>query len=73
MPREPTKLRRRTRSPMNDDEVRSFIKHEITKIRSSSQKARHTPLLRKLRDQGKACEQSRFRRLFAAVKDEINA
>jgi hypothetical protein len=61
------------RTPMGDDEVSTFIEDEINKLRSSNQKACHSPLLRRLRDQGNACEQSRFRRLFADVEAKLDA
>jgi hypothetical protein len=48
------------REPMTDAQVRDFIRKEI----ALNPKARHSPLLRKLRDSGFRCEQSRFKQLF---------
>ena len=50
--------------PMSDDEVR----HYITSSLQQNASAKHTALLRQLRDSGRACEQSRFRRLFEEVR-----
>jgi hypothetical protein len=52
------------RTPMSDDEVRSFLKKAIRKSGTATQ----TGLLRELRDSGKACEQGRFRTLFKEVQ-----
>jgi hypothetical protein len=52
------------RTPMSDDEVRSFVKKAIGKSGTATQ----TGLLRELRDSGKACEQGRFRTLFKEVQ-----
>ena len=52
------------RTPMSDDEVRSFVKKAIRKSGTATQ----TGLLRELRDSGKACEQGRFRTLFNEVR-----
>lgn len=51
-------------TPMSDDEVRHYISGKLDQAPSS----KHTSLLRQLRDSGRACEQSRFRRLFEEVK-----
>jgi hypothetical protein len=50
--------------PMSDDEVREYITAKLQQTPS----AKHTGLLRQLRDSGRACEQSRFRRLFEEVR-----
>ncbi len=54
---------RPNRQRMTDAQVHSFIERTVRKV------ARPTPssLLRILRDSGRACEQSRFRTLFAQV------
>ncbi|HEU4729010.1 MAG TPA: hypothetical protein VFT22_13995 [Kofleriaceae bacterium] len=46
---------------MSDDEVLAFIRKRLGEL----PKASHTGLLRELRASGRACEQGRFRRLFA--------
>jgi hypothetical protein len=51
-------------TPMSDDEVRSYVSSKLEENPS----AKHTALLRQLRDSGRACEQSRFRRLFEEVR-----
>jgi hypothetical protein len=51
-------------STMTDDDVLAFIRRRV----AADPKASHTRLLRELRDQGQACEQGRFRRLFKQVK-----
>lgn len=51
------------REPRDDAEVRSFIREAL----EQDPGARHTPLLRRFRDKGHACEQSRFRRLYQEV------
>jgi len=56
------------RVPVTDDEV---LKYLLSELRKDSSKA-HTPLLRKFRDEGRACEQSRFRGLYKQVKKEIS-
>ena len=48
------------RTPMSDQEVTSFILEALT----ADPGARPTPLLRRLRDSGRSCEQSRFSELF---------
>jgi hypothetical protein len=53
------------RSAMTDDEVRAFIRQALT----AEATARPSPLLRRLRDAGRACEQSRFSRLFRLVAE----
>jgi hypothetical protein len=51
------------RTPMTDAEVTTFIRQR----RQQTQEVRHTVLLRELREGGRACEQSRFARLFREV------
>jgi hypothetical protein len=51
------------RKRMSDDQVRTYIRRE----RGRDGHATRTALLRSLRDSGQACEQGRFRRLFAAI------
>lgn len=48
------------RAPMTDDEVLKVIRRAL----KADPAARPTPLLRRLRDSGRACEHSRFVRLF---------
>lgn len=55
---------RQAGSPMTDEEVVAFIRAELKRASD----ARHTRLLRELRNSGRACEQARFRRLFNQVK-----
>lgn len=52
------------RRPLDDDQVRAFIRKEL----SSAPAARPTALLRKLRASGRACEHSRFVSLFRSVE-----
>ena len=56
------------RAAMSDDDVRQFL---LSELRSDSTQ-RHTPLLRKLRDQGFACEQRRFATLFYEIQGEVH-
>jgi hypothetical protein len=58
-----------TRSPMSDDDVLSFIRLNFACDKRPSK----TSLLRKLRDSGRACEQQRFGRLYAACITQSNA
>jgi hypothetical protein len=44
-----------------DDDVLAFIRKRVAELPKTS----HTGLLREFRESGRACEQSRFRRLFA--------
>lgn len=48
-------------SAMTDEEVLAFIRRRL----GETQKASYTGLLRELRASRRACEQSRFRKLFA--------
>ena len=52
------------RQPTTDEEVKKFVR----KAFRSRQEPRHSSLLRDYRDQGYACEQKRFRRLFQEVE-----
>ncbi|MCA9218384.1 MAG: hypothetical protein KDB27_35185 [Planctomycetales bacterium] len=61
-------LTRFDRQPMTDDDVRSYILKELREESTGC----HTPLLRKLRDTGHACEQKRFARLFREVREHLN-
>lgn len=56
-------LQRFHRQPLSDDEVMEFIQSRRVDTPSISA----SRLLRELRDEGMACEQSRFGRLFAAA------
>jgi hypothetical protein len=49
------------RERADDDQVRAFIRNAIRKQQDLS----HTRLLREFRASGRACEQKRFRDLFA--------
>ncbi|MDY3551370.1 hypothetical protein R5W24_000446 [Gemmata sp. JC717] len=53
-----------SRTPMSDDEVRSFISNSL----AGNPDQRPTPLLQMLRRSGKACEHSRFVGLFREVE-----
>ncbi|MGV9761702.1 hypothetical protein ACWDUC_38690 [Streptomyces tricolor] len=54
------------RTPMTDDEVVMFIRQQIASRPGSSR----TRLLRLLRDEGQACEQSRFAKLYIQTVEE---
>lgn len=56
------------RTPMSDDDVILYIREQLTE----NPRAGHTTLLRQLRASGRACEQSRFKRLFEATKSETS-
>ncbi len=56
------------RQPVSDDDVVEFILRELRIDPSLA----HTPLLRQFRDEGRACEQSRFRNLYTKTKSEIS-
>ena len=56
------------RKPITDDAVRKFILRELNR----DSRACHSPLLRKLREQNKACEQKRFASLFREVKEHVD-
>jgi hypothetical protein len=55
---------RLNRTPLTDDQVREYIAKGL----AEKPTLKHTPLLRRIRDSGRACEQSRFSRLFNEVK-----
>ncbi len=57
------------RKPLSDEEVKRFIRERLR----TDPGARHTRLLRALRESGRACEQKRFRNLFVEVQEEIRA
>lgn len=59
-------VRRPSRKSMTDEQVRSFIQDAI--MRDAD--AKWSPLLRKLRKSGRACEQSRFRHLFHEMVEQ---
>jgi hypothetical protein len=56
------------RTPMSDVDIKGFIESRLRQ----NPKARHTPLLRELRDSGQACEQKRFRNLYLEVRGRLN-
>jgi hypothetical protein len=53
-----------SRIAMSDDAVRDYIREELRK----NPRTRYTPLLRRLRDDGCACEHRRFATLFAELQ-----
>mgnify|MGYP000885759014 CR=1 FL=1 len=57
------------RAVMSDDEIVQFVRTQLLECSKFS----HTALLRLLRLQGKACEQSRFARLFRQVRNEAQS
>lgn len=61
-------ITRYDRTPLSDEEVRTFISTSLRKDASYT----HTRLLRMLRDQGNACEQSRFAMLYREVREQCN-
>ncbi|MFD4481496.1 hypothetical protein ACFWPU_36035 [Streptomyces sp. NPDC058471] len=61
-----TKRVQYNREPMSDDDVIAFIQREAVKLPGISR----TRLLRALRDEGKACEQSRFANLYTRTMGE---
>jgi hypothetical protein len=54
------------RTPLSDDEVAAFIRDALARDAT----ARPTPLLKRLRDSGRACEQARFSALLRGVLKE---
>jgi hypothetical protein len=58
-----------SRTPMSDDQVCAFIRSAIAKEPSK----RATPLLKELRQSGRACEHGRFVTLFREVRGGRNA
>jgi len=61
-------LEKYDRQPMTDEQVREFIRGKLQVNHS----LRHTPLLRMLRTENKACEQKRFASLFNEVTEGID-
>jgi hypothetical protein len=55
------------RRALPDAEVKRYLKDAL----EQDPEVRPTPLLRKLRDSGRACEQSRFASLFRAVREQL--
>lgn len=55
------------RPALSDTEVKRYLKEALER----DPKSRPTPLLRKLRDSGHACEQSRLASLFRAVREQL--
>lgn len=53
------------RAPMDDDQLRQFV----SDLRHREPRISHTGALRLLRESGRACEQSRFRKIFKEVAD----
>ena len=56
------------RDAQSDQQVKSFIFGQL----AFDPNLKHTPLLRKLRNQGFACEQKRFAAIYYEVKEEIH-
>jgi hypothetical protein len=56
------------RTRLDDTAVRKFINDELGKSRSAS----CTSLLRKLRNNGQACEQKRFKEIYWSVKEGVS-
>lgn len=56
------------RTPATDEEIRAFIRLHLAR----SDNTAASPLLRTWRDQGRACEQSRFRKLYKEVIAEVH-
>jgi hypothetical protein len=54
------------RAPLSDEQVRAYLRDELDR----SPGGRWSPLHRRLRDAGSACEQKRFRRLYEEVREE---
>jgi hypothetical protein len=57
-----------TRVPLTDEEVKRYIRAALRKRPGQ----RATPLLRCLRDDGRACEQTRFAALFREVREQLH-
>lgn len=53
------------RQSMNDDEIKDLIREWL----QCEPGMKHSPLLRRLRDSGLACEQKRFRALFREIEE----
>jgi hypothetical protein len=56
------------RTTLSDAEVKRYLREALRREPQS----RPTPLLRKLRDSGRACEQSRFASLFRAIREQLH-
>ena len=56
------------RRPISDSEVKRFIRQQL----KGDITLRHTPLLRRLRESDKACEQKRFASLYKQVRSELD-
>lgn len=59
--------RRARRPAVSDDEVRDYIRARL----AAGAPRRKTTLLREFRESGRACEQSRFTRLFDDVRQGV--
>jgi hypothetical protein len=59
-------ITRRSGKPITDEEAISYIQEAL----EQNGKAAHTPLLRRLRKEGYACEQKRFKALFNQAKQD---
>lgn len=57
------------RTPMTDDEIRGWIRKAL----AGRRRVTKSGLLRALRDEGRACEQKRFGRLYAEVREARDA
>ncbi|MCA9125656.1 MAG: hypothetical protein KDB22_01180 [Planctomycetales bacterium] len=66
--KEQPELEKFDRKPLSDEQVRRFIRQKLR----ADDSLRHTPLLRMLRNDNKACEQKRFAALFYEVMEELN-
>ena len=55
------------REAMTDESIKQYILNALTENLAAS----HSPLLRQLRDSGRACSQGRFSRLFDSTKAEL--
>ncbi|NJK30916.1 MAG: hypothetical protein HC927_00130 [Deltaproteobacteria bacterium] len=57
------------REPSTDEVVQTFIDEQLRE----NPKLGWTPLLRRWRSNGRACEQSRFRDLYREVKERMSS
>lgn len=62
------KLIKHDRTPSSDEEVKNYIRDSLRKTDATFSK-----LHRAYRDEGRACEYTRFRGLYKAVKEELRA
>jgi len=62
-------LRREVRTPSTDDDVAIFVRSRLRYLPTLSR----SRLLREFRDAGRACEQSRFARIYDHVQEDIRA